>query len=192
MLWEKVREVLSCRLRHLLITFMVTLSLIMPTAWAGDTSIALLSVAGIVPTYFSVYIRGQPGDLDLTPKAVVNDHPIGLVHFKFNEDILSLTVSSSTATGFPEDASSNAYNFGGGAGFKVAFRAGCQTVDATYNTPFTLTAAGTDVKSATAAALTTFGIEEDCIVTATYQGTTVNLPLGGLYQMNVVLTMVAP
>lgn len=160
----------------------------------GDSSLANVEIVGVVPTIFTVAQRGQgaTGDLDLTPGVGVSNRTLALIHFKYNQNIQSLTVSSSTTSGFPEDASGNSYQFGGAGGFKVGFRTGCASVDPTYNTPFTLTAAGVDVKSALSANLVGQGIEEDCELTATYDGTTTALPLPGRYSMFVRVTMVAP
>ncbi|MEZ0391959.1 MAG: hypothetical protein ACAH59_07075 [Pseudobdellovibrionaceae bacterium] len=161
--------------------------LLLPAANAADTAIAGFNVSGTVPTFFSVTTRGMPGDLDLTPKVIVNNRRIGLLHFKYNANIANLTVSSSTASGGPE-GTSGAYNFQGG--FKVSISAGCSSVDAAYNTPFVLTAAGTDVKSAASAALLN-GVEEDCEVLASWKGTNTTLPLAGVYALNINVTMVS-
>lgn len=170
----------------------VALSLTSLWAIAGDQSIANFTVSGLVPTYFTVTSSMISDFIDLTPKVVVVNRSIGLMRFKYNQNVQTLVVSSSTVSGAPEDPSGNAYSFGGVGGFKVAVRAGCQSVDATFNTPFTLTQAGTDIHSALSANLTTSGIEEDCELTVSYTGTSTNLPLGGRYTMNIVVTMTAP
>lgn len=159
-----------------------------PVAMAADTSIAVLNISGNVPTVFSVTARGLPGDLDLTPNVSVANRLLGILHFKYNADVASMTLASSTASGVPEK-SGTAYGFGA-AGFKVAVTAGCSSVDATYNTAFLLTNAGVDVKSAAAATLTA-GVEEDCSLTATWAGTTSTLPLAGKYSMVINLTMIS-
>jgi hypothetical protein len=156
-----------------------------PTAFAADTSIAGFNISANVPQFFSATTRGVPGDIDLSPNVVVNNRRIGLVHLKYNINVASLTISSNTASGAPQ-AGGVAYSFQGG--FKVAIAAGCASVDPTYNTPFVLTAAGTDVKSALSAALVT-GIEEDCDITASWVGTSSKLPLAGIYSMTVNVTM---
>jgi hypothetical protein len=172
--------------RRLLI--LTSVLLLRPTAFAADTAIASFNVSGTVPTFFSVTTRGLPGDLDLTPNVTVNNRRIGLLHFKYNANVASLTVSSSTPSGGPEGIS-GAYSFQGG-GFKVSIAAGCTTVDAAYNTPFILTAAGTDVKSIASTTLAT-GIEEDCDLNATWRGTNQALPLAGVYSLNINVTMVS-
>jgi hypothetical protein len=172
---------------------LVVFSVLLSSPWAvGDTSIADITVGGIVPAYFSVTSRGLAQDLDLTPRVTVSNRTVATVHFKFNEDIQSLVVSSSTMSGAPEDAGGTPYAFGGGGTFRVGFKAGCATADPTYNTPFVLTNVGTDVKSALAGALINAGIEEDCELTTSYTGTNVGLPLAGRYEMAVRLTMISP
>jgi hypothetical protein len=157
----------------------------------ADTSIATITLAGVVPSYFSVTLRGQPGELDLTPGITVSNRVVGLLHFKYNQNVQSLTISSSTASGKPENSGGTPYNFGGGGGFKVGIMPGCVTVDPTYNTPFVLTQAGTDVKSVASTTLTTQGVEEDCQVTATYTGTNTSLPMAGLFTLNILVTMIS-
>jgi hypothetical protein len=170
------------------LTLIATIAtLLQPTAFAADTAIATFNISGTVPTYFSVTTRGMPGDLDLSPRVVVSNRRIGLMHFKYNTNIASLTISSGTASGGPEGPS-GAYDFQGG--FRVSVGAGCLTVDPAYNAPFILTPGGTDVKSALSAALTS-GIEEDCDLYASWTGTNQTLPLAGVYSLNITVTMVS-
>jgi hypothetical protein len=178
--------------RNLTITIFSILSQIFaPYAFAADTAVATLNISGDVPTIFSVSARGMPGDLDLSPSVSVNNRLLGIMHFRYNVNVSSIKIASSTASGVPENATAVAYGFGG-AGFKVAFTAaGCSSVDATYNTPFPLVSgAGTDVKSAGSAALTA-GVEEDCSLTASWAGTAATLPLAGKYSMVITLTMIS-
>lgn len=163
------------------------IALLRPIVFAADTAIATFNISGTVPTYFSVTTRGTPGDLDLSPNVIVNNRRIGLMHFKYNTNVASLTVASSTASGGPEGPS-GAYNFQGG--FKVSVKAGCASADPAYNAAFVLTAGGTDIKSAGSAALTQ-GVEEDCEVLASWKGTNVSLPLAGVYTLNINVTMVS-
>ena len=155
-----------------------------PIAFAADTSIASINISGTVPEFFSVTTRGQPGDLDLSPKVTVNNRRIGLLHFKYNMNVASITASSSTASGGPEGPGT--YNFQGG--FKVSVGAGCASVDPSYNSAFALTAGGVDIHSAGSAALTT-GVEEDCDLLASWRGTNQALPLAGVYTLNINITM---
>jgi hypothetical protein len=167
--------------------FILTSCLMMtfhPISFAADSAIATFNVSGTVPAVFSVTTRGTPGDLDLSPKVTVNDRRIGLLHFKYNVNIASLTVSSNTASGGPEGGT--AYSFQGG--FKVSIGAGCSTVDPTYNTAFQLTQVGTDIKSVLSTTLVS-GIEEDCEILASWKGTNQALPLAGVYALNISVTM---
>lgn len=159
-------------------------------SYAADTAIAYFNISGTVPTVFSVTTRGVPGDLDLTPNVTVSRRRIGLMHLKYNVNVASLTISSDTASGGPESTSGAVYNFQG-AGFQVEFDAACASVDPAYNSPFTLTNVGTDVKSPLAANLVTTGIEEDCEVLASWQGTAAAIPLAGVYKLSVTITMIS-
>lgn len=154
----------------------------------ADTSIAIFDLSGTVPTVFSVTTRGIPGELDLTPNVTVTNRRIGLLHFKFNVNVASLVISSDTVSGGPESTSGAAYTFQGG-GFRVSFDATCTSVAPAYNAPFTLTNAGVDVKSVLASALVNTGIEEDCEVLASWQGTNQKLPLAGVYKLGITVTM---
>ncbi len=180
------------------IAFSAVLAIISTPAWAttGDTAIGSLNVSGNVPAVFSITTRGLPGDLDLTPGAIVIDRLIGILHFKFNENAASITVASSTATGGPEDSANVGYGFA--SAFKVRVTGTCKTLDLTTLGAaggVTLLQAGTDYKSTIANDLTTNvpvgGIEEDCAMAANWTGTTATLPLAGVYTMTITITMVA-
>ena len=156
---------------------------------AADTATASLNISGNVPTVFSVTTRGIPGDLDLTPGVSVADRLLGIIHLKYNVNVASLKIASTTASGKPEDGGAVAYGFGAG-GFKVKVTAGCSSVAVGFNALFALVAAGTDVKSAASAALAN-GVEEDCSLTASWDGSAAALPLAGKYSMGVVVTFVS-
>lgn len=179
---------LRAKLRHIF-RFVAAVIMMFPAgSFGADTSIAVIELSGTVPTVFSVTTRGLPGDLDLTPKVVVDKRRIGLLHFKYNVNVATMVISSDTLSGGPESTSGAAYVFAG-AGFQVSFDATCTSVAPAYNSPFTLTNTGTDVKSALASALINSGIEEDCEVLASWQGTTSSLPLAGVYKLGVTITM---
>lgn len=180
-------------INRIMVVFIITMFLaggLSRDAIAADTAIGYFNVSGNVPVFFSLTTRGIPGDLDLTPNVVVNNRPIGLLHLKYNVNVASLTISSDTASGGPESISGATYAFQGG-GFNVSFDPACTSVDPAYNAPFILTNAGTDVKSAGSAALVANGVEEDCEVFASWQGTAASLPLAGLYALSVTVTMVS-
>lgn len=170
------------------ITLMVAVlsSVVAPViAIAADTAISTLNVSGNVPVVFSITTRGLPGDLDLTPGVDVNDRLLGLIHFKYNKDIANLNIKSDTTTGKPEDGGT-AYSFGAG-GFNLKFGT-CASVGATWESNFTISNTDTDIKDGTAL---TAGVEEDCSLMASWDGTTSALPLAGKYSMVITLTMIS-
>ncbi len=177
-MWQQMR---------ILKILLMSLVLFQPTH-AADIAIASFNLSGTVPAIFSITTLGLPGDLDLTPNVTVNNRRIGLLHFKYNINVASITISSDTASGGPEATSGAVYNFQGG-GFQVSVDNACASVDPAYNTPFTLTNAGTDIKSPLSAALVNSGIEEDCEVFGSWQGTNAALPLAGVYKLAVTITM---
>lgn len=159
--------------------------------FAIDTSVATLELSGNVPVVFSVTARGLPGDLDLTPGVIVNDRLIGLLHFKYNQDIDTLHFESSTASGMPENGT-GAYDFG--TNFTVSTTAGCFSVINTMTNVTLTDGGGTDYVSAEARDLANngnSGIVEDCQLTASWGGTAATLPLAGVYSMTITVTMVS-
>lgn len=176
------------RTRLKIFTLVLLMVFCQPTTTAADTAIAIFDISGTVPAIFSLTTRGLPGDLDLSPNVTVTNRRIGLIHLKYNINVASLIISSSTASGGPESTSGAAYSFQG-AGFQVSVSAGCASASPTYATPFTLTNAGTDIKSPLAAALVNSGIDEDCEVLASWQGTASKLPLAGVYKLGITVTM---
>ena len=176
--------------RGLLFSVLALVALCLCPIWVvADTSIANITVVGHVPSFFSVTSIGQQVDLDLSPNVTVSNRTIGILAFKYNENIQSLNVASDTVSGAPEDSGGNPYQFGGTGDFFVGILAGCDTVDPTYNTPFVLTNVGVDIKSALSSALVLTGIQEECEVTASYSGTNTVLPLAGRFEMKIVVTM---
>jgi hypothetical protein len=182
---ELMKKKLNHTFKYLNLILQMIIFLFIPSAFGADTSIAEVEITSNVPVVFSVTARGQPGDLDLSPNVIVNNRLIGLLHFKYNVNVASLTISSSTASGGPVATSGAVYNFQGG--FKVSIPAPCASVDPSFNTPFILSNAGTDVKSIGSTALTA-GIEEDCSVAASWKGTNVGLPLAGVYKLSILVT----
>jgi hypothetical protein len=161
-----------------------------PKAMAADTATGQIQLSGNVPVIFSLTTRGIPGDLDLTPKVAVNDRLLGILHLKYNVNVAHLYMYSDTVSGTPENAGT-AYSFG--TAFKFKFLA-CSTVIAANEALFTIDNTTTTVDiadPATAGALTTTGIEEDCSLTASWGGTNSFLPLAGKYSMNVTFTMIS-
>jgi hypothetical protein len=179
---------MKSKFKKLLILIGITCIPIQQSVYAADTAIASFNVSGTVPVFFSISTRGVPGDLDLSPNVTVNNRLIGLMHLKYNVNIASLTIASSTASGAPEGPAGS-YSFQGG-GFFVSVDAGCTSVAPAYNAPFVLSAAGTDIKSVASTALVA-GVEEDCQIRGSWRGTATALPLGGVYSMSVTVTMVS-
>lgn len=165
-----------------------------PVAYAADTSIAGLSLSGNVPTIFSVVARGIPGDLDLTPGVIVNDRLLGIFHFKYNNDIASILLTSDSATGTPMNG---ATAYPAGTAFTYKFSAGCTPIVAAGEAAFSI-ALGTSADFVDVAAsqpiLQGHGFEEDCDLTASWGGQTIvagQIPVAGKYAMTLTLTMVS-
>lgn len=160
---------------------------------AADTSIALLNISGSVPAVFSVTARGLPGDLDLTPGVIVNDRLIGILHFKYNNDVATLTVGA-PAPGLPANGGT-AYPFGGGGGMVFSGNA-CNTIDDALLGAVTDLDPAVDVASAAATGVIAggFGYEEDCSLSASWVGQAIvagQIPLAGVYSMSITVTMVS-
>lgn len=163
-------------------------------AIAADTSTAVINLSGNVPVLFSVTSRGYPGDMDLEPNVTVTNRLLGILHFQYNENVATITLTSSTASGLPENSSNVAYGFATAMTYSMTTNS-CVTADATN--ALNMTAADIkssttyDISSATAKALTQ-GINEDCYLTATWTGTTTTgggLALAGVYSENLTVTM---
>jgi hypothetical protein len=172
----------------------ITQMMIGPVAFAADTSIAGLSLSGNVPMVFSVVARGIPGDLDLTPGVIVNDRLLGIFHFKYNNDIATIVMTSDSATGTPM---TGATAYPAAVAFTYKFSAGCTPIKAAGEAAWSI-AAGTSIDFTEAAAaqplLQGHGFEEDCDLTASWGGQTLGigqLPLAGRYSMTLTLTMVS-
>lgn len=160
----------------------------------GDVAIGTLNISGNVPVIFSMQVRGLPGDLDLTPGVTVNNRLLGTFHFKYNVDVASIALTSSTASGVPENSANEAYPFGG-VGFKFKFGA-CTTIAAAGQADFSIVAAGTsdNLEAAAANQPSTLGhgIEEDCDLMASWGGAAIvagQIPLADKYSQTLTLTM---
>lgn len=180
------------QLMKLSVAALSMLLLVQPTM-AADTSKANLHMSGSVPTIFSVTVRGLPGDLDLTPGVIVNDRLMGIVHFKYNVDIASLLVTSDSATGTPMNGGTA---YPAGTAFTYKFST-CQAVNATGEAAWSI-AASTSPDFVPIAAeqpsTLTYGIVEDCNLTASWGGqtlTTGQIPLAGKYTQILTITMVS-
>ncbi|HAR41314.1 MAG TPA: hypothetical protein DCS07_01575 [Bdellovibrionales bacterium] len=182
------------------------LTFVLAAAWLvsarADTVTGYINLTGTVPAYFELWVRGVPGDLDLSPRAIVNDRTLGLLHLKYNIDMASLTLQSTEANGKPMNG---AEDWGGAISYKVWGGAACKTVGGSAGAVASVTipsgnAAGTtmgggmDVHHAHVedlAANFSSGLEEDCPVTASWTGVAKDLPLAGTYSMKITATMVS-
>ena len=160
-----------------------------------------INLSGNVPVFFELWVRGVPGDLDLSGFNDVNDRLLGILHVKYNQDIASLIVKSSTASGKLQNAGVDwtgvmTYEAMGDA-------ATCKTIGTTTagvaGTVVSIAAAdivsggaGKDLHSVTAADLAgtvSSGLEEDCSFTGTWDAPDVALPLAGVYKDVLTFTM---
>lgn len=155
-------------------------------AGTGDTSIALLNLSGSIGEVFSVTARGLPGDLDLTPNVVVVNRLIGILHFKFNEDVASITIGGVVG--------GVGYTFASGINISTP---ACTALDngvapgMDYAGGGVPIAPAADYSSAAAQGLVATGIEEDCQLVASWTGTASALPLAGIVTVDITVTMVA-
>lgn len=162
-------------------------------ALAIDISTATLELSGSVPAVFSVTARGLPGDLDLTPGVQVQNRLIGILHFKYNMDVDTINVVSSTASGKPETAAASAYPFNAG-NFVVAPTGACTSLNAAAFGGSIAPPLGIDGQSVAAGGVEAAGagIEEDCQLAATWDGQLLGagqLPIAGVYSMSIQITM---
>ena len=188
-----------------LMAVVVLVSALGSTAYAavGDqTSYGYLNLSGNVPTFFELWVRGVPGDIDLSPNVKVTDRLLGIFHVKYNIDMDSLTLSTTNASGTLEDSNNVAWYPVAQAGkmsYKVMGGAGCKTVGdkggltasvAILDTE--IDGAGKNVAHADTGDLATnfgWGLEEDCPFVASWTGIAAELPLAGSYSMKVTATM---
>lgn len=183
-----------CRnIRLLMAAFVAVMQIALPAAMAADTSIASVHMSGNVPTVFSVVTRGIPGDLDLTPGVIVNDRLLAIFHFRFNLDIASILLTSTSATGTPMNG---ARAYPAGTAFTYKFSS-CQAIIAAGEANFSIVA-GTSADFVDVAAQQPstlgYGIEEDCQLTASWGGQAIvagRIPLAGKYTQTLTLTMVS-
>lgn len=169
-----------------------------------DTSAAVINLSGNVPAVFSVTARGYPGDLDLSPNVYVFNRVLGILHFQYNENVASIFLASSTASGMPENSGATAYPFATAITYSP-YSTGCVTIDSTAGLAMTAASiesgAGSPVNiaSAIAKALSgntpaNTGVNEDCILTASWVGASTSggaLPIADTYSETLTVTMTA-
>jgi hypothetical protein len=180
--------------RALVMFSLVLLISLMSLPAFADVAIGTLNISGNVPVIFSLTVRGLPGELDLTPGVTVTDRLLGIIHFKYNVDVASLTLTSSTASGVPENSANTAYPFGG-VGFKYRFGT-CTSVVAGGQANFSIVAAGTSDNLQAAAgnqpSTLGYGLDEDCDLMASWGGAAIvsgQIPLADKYSQTLTLTM---
>ncbi|OFZ21823.1 MAG: hypothetical protein A2X94_08505 [Bdellovibrionales bacterium GWB1_55_8] len=156
------------------------------TAFAADISTATLQLSGNVPTVFSVTARGYPGEIDLAPGTTVVNRLMGILHFRYNVEIASLTFLSSTASGTIENAAGTAFAWATGGGLKSAAPA-CTVLDGGLGK---LDGAVLDMNPAVSvlAAAAPDMLEADCPLTSSWT-TSAGLQASGLYSMTVTAVM---
>lgn len=185
---------MNSKIKLLVASLFAAMQVLTSSAFAADTSIASLHMSGNVPTVFSVTARGLPGDLDLTPGVIVTDRLLGIFHFKYNVDIASLVLTSDSATGTPMNGTTA---YPASTAFTYKFST-CQAVkDAVGETDFSIAAnTSADMVEVAAQQPSTlgFGIEEDCMLTASWGGQAIvtgQIPLAGRYHQTLTLTMIS-
>lgn len=172
--------------KKLALAISLTTSLFSAHAFAATGTIQL---SGNVAEVFQLQVRGVPGDLDLSPKSVITDRLLGLLHLKYNKPMTDFSLSADTASGLPEDANGTAIDQAVPMTFTVqncASADGTAVINATDwggSTPFTVIAADAALAGAST------GIEEDCELRASWTGTDAALPLAGVYKMTITATI---
>lgn len=176
-----------------------TLVLIWPRVFAADTSVATIQISGFVPERVTVTTTTVTPEITFTPYAGNGDGDgngnggnmkiLGFMHFVYNTPVAAITISSDTVTGQPEDGNGRPYSIQG-MNLYFSVLPGCVSVDSSYNFPFELTSAGTDIKSQTAANPPD-AVDENCTLTAAWIGNPRRLPMAGKFHMNVKVVLVS-
>jgi len=153
----------------------------------ADTQVGSLYISGNVPVVFNLNVRSIPGELDFGSGTVVTNRLLAILHLRVNIDILTFTITSSTANGEP---------LLGGVGGASAVGAWTTAIAAapvcTLLTPgaFVIGAAagpGIAIQDDTPANV---AVEEDCYVTGSWTAP-VNVPTAGAYYTTWTLTMIS-
>lgn len=151
----------------------------------SDVSTGTLQISGYIPEIFSLQVRGVPGDLDFSPKVVVNNRLLALIHLKYNIPVASFELRSSTVSGLPENSQSAPVPLATPMSYLVTCISAVSTP-----TPASVMYAGVDIKSAETLLLDGLGIEEDCRLTASWTGTdSTRIPAAGIYSEVLTLSI---
>lgn len=173
--------------KKLLLAASLLASTFMPSAFAGtggaDGSVQL---SGNVPEIFTLQSRGVPGDVDLSPGVVVTDRLLGIFHLKYNLPVGEFKIQTDTTSGLPEDSNGTPIDLTTPMSYKME----CTSAIATATTAAEA-GAGKDIKSAASALTGGVGIEEDCLLSGSWVGTSSALPLSGYYTMKISVTLTA-
>lgn len=154
------------------------------SAFGSDVSSGTLQLSGMIPEIFSLQVRGVPGDLDFSPKAIVNNRTLGLIHLKYNIPLDRFEIKSNTTSGLPENSNGTPVPLSTPMSYVV-------TCASAVSSPTTATeiAAGADIKSLATGLSNGYGIEEDCILTSSWVGTSLHLPVAGIYTEIIIITL---
>lgn len=104
-------------MKKVLLGLALLTTLVSTQSFAIDISTASLIVSGNVPAVFSVMVRGYPGELDLGPNTTVVDRVVGILHFKYNMPINTITIGANTASGRLENAANANITFATGGDY---------------------------------------------------------------------------
>ncbi|MCM2276719.1 MAG: hypothetical protein NDJ89_01425 [Oligoflexia bacterium] len=156
-----------------------------PMAVAADISTASLLLSGNVPAVFSVTVRGYPGEFDLGPNTTVVDRVVGILHFKYNMPIASISFASSTASGRLENAAAQNITFATGGDY-LKSTAGCTILDQVAGKLDGATDLAPALSVLAGAAPTT--ADMDCPLMMSWT-TGASMQRAGVYSMTVTVTM---
>lgn len=172
-------------------------------ASTGTISRSSFVVTGVVPSVVSLSTQAFSQNLDLKPGMKIMKHPIGNLHFRYNEEIAGITLASSTNSGSPENKEnnsglhSNSYSSAFTRPFKISITGACRSLDTHELSPgITLIPEGDDYKSLRSNELSSSffhseGIDEDCQLAASWNTKKQSSLVHGVYSMDIIITMVA-
>lgn len=172
--------------KKLLLAASLLASTFMPNAFAAGGAEGSVQLSGNVPEIFTLQSRGVPGDVDLSPGVVVTDRLLGIFHLKYNLPVGEFKIQTDTTSGLPEDSAGTPIDLATPMSYKMACTSAVET-----DTTATEAGAGKDIKSAAAALSGGVGIEEDCLLSASWVGTSSAIPLSGYYTMKISATLTA-
>ena len=172
-------------MKKLIVGIALLTAIIGNNAFAVDISTASLIISGNVPAVFSVAVRGYPGEMDLGPGTTVVDRVVGILHFKYNMPIATISFGADTVSGRLENAAAANITFATGGDY-LESGAGCTILDngAGKLDGATDLAPALSAKAAGAPATA----EMDCPLTMSWT-TGAAMQAAGVYSMTVTVTM---